>query len=107
MNHSTSNPTDDRSSKRTGNHSEPVRRPGRLAQALAAGALVLGGTAAALTSAGSAAARYPTPTDAEVRQNELGWALSAHFPNVRAWPESFGPLAFPNRCVYLSVVVCP
>lgn len=34
---------------------------------------------------GGAAARYPAPTEAEARQSELGWAMSAHFPNVRAW----------------------
>ena len=69
---------------------------------------MLGGTAAAMTSQpGGAAARYPAPTEAEVRQSELGWALSAHFPNVRAWPESFGSLAFPNQCLFISVVVCP
>ena len=88
--------------------SEPHRRHRRRSTALLAGALVLGGTAAALTTQpGGAAARYPAPTEAEVRQSELGWALSAHFPHVRAFPESFGPLAFPNSCLYISIVACP
>jgi len=90
------------------NQREQARRPHRLAKVVTAGALVLGGTTAALVSQpGGAAARYPAPTEAEARQSELGWAMSAHFPNVRAWPESFGSLAFPNRCLYISVVVCP
>ena len=100
MNHDTSNPS--------GNQFEPRPRHRRRSAALLAGALVLGGTAAALISQPSgAAARYPAPTEAEARQSALGWTMTAYFPNVRAWPESFSSLAFPNRCLYLSIVVCP
>ena len=103
MNNTTSN----QSGSAIGNPAGTRRHHPRLSKALVAGALVLGGTAATMTQPGGAAARYPAPTEAEVRQSELGWALSAHFPNVRAWPESFGSLAFPNKCQFISVVVCP
>jgi hypothetical protein len=80
----------------------------RLATALVVGALLLGAAGAALAaSPGGAAVRFPPATEAEAREDILGWTLSAYFPNVRAWPESFSALAFPNKCLYLSVVPCP
>ena len=104
MNDDTSTP----SGNSSGNQSEPRQWHRRRAMALLTGALVLGGTAAGLIpQPGGAVARYPAATEAEARQSEVGWAMSAHFPNVRAWPESFGSLAFPNKCLYISVVDCP
>lgn len=77
-----------------------LRRHSGLAAVLLVGALALGAAGAVGGQPAAAGAN-------EAPDSVLGWTLSEDFPNVRAWPESFDSLAFPNRCLFLSVLPCP
>ena len=81
-----------------------AHRPRRSAT-LVAGALALSSALVCASSTVTAAQEAPPVADGTA--GIVGWMLSERFPNVRAWPESFDSLAFPNRCLYLSIVVCP
>ncbi len=64
-------------------------------------------SACLLAAFGAATPTVSAAAVADPGANVLGWTMSEQFPNVRAWPESLSRLAFPNRCLYLSVVPCP